>query len=87
MNVTAGKNSLVNESAAKEKIRRHRFVFLSGKGLTLCCSKMECSILFRSQIRKVFDHVSSFKLTISPPEIEGITYYLQKLALLDILQR
>lgn len=32
MNVTAGKNSLVNESAAKKKIRRQRFVFLKWKG-------------------------------------------------------
>lgn len=32
MNVTAGKNSLVNESAAKEMIRRHRFAFPKWKG-------------------------------------------------------
>lgn len=54
MNVTAGKNSLVNESAANEKTRRQRFVFPKWKGTHIVMLENECHGLFLSQIRKVF---------------------------------
>lgn len=54
MDVTAGKKSLVNESAAKEKVRRQRFVFPKWKGSYIVMLENECPGLFLSQIRKVF---------------------------------
>lgn len=54
MSVTAGKNSLVNESVAKEKIRRQRFVFPKWKGSHIVMLENECPGLSLSQIRKVF---------------------------------
>lgn len=51
MNVTAGKNSLVSESAAKEKIRRPRSVFPEWKGsyAVLLENEMPYSLPFSNQ--------------------------------------
>lgn len=77
MNVRAGRDSLANASAEKEKIRRHRFVFPKWKGSVLHHVKVKSSILFLFQARKVWVCVPSFKLIVSPPEMKIIICFPQ----------